>query len=83
MAITIETATWLARRFNIPVEEIRWYNGGVCYNKVVVTTQNAADKVSEVVKGRQANGGWFDGMPLGVQTTLKDKDGTLMYEVTC
>lgn len=83
MTIKPETATWLARRFGIPIEEIYWYNGGVCYDKVVVTTKTAADKVSAVVQGRQANGGWLHGMPLGGQNVLKTKDGTLIYEVTC
>ena len=83
MTIKPEIATRMARRFGIPVEEIHWYNGGFCYDRLIVTTKTAADRVSAVVKDRRANGGWFNGMPLGGQNQFKAKDGTLMYEVTC
>lgn len=58
---------YAAKEFGIPIEEVVWYHHGICYSSVVVTTQSAADKVTEHVKGGTVNGGWFHGMPLGGQ----------------
>jgi hypothetical protein len=69
------TFEWAAQRFGISVEEITFYNSGICYDRIVVTTQEAADKVTEKVKGRTVNGGWFHGMSLGGQS--KGQDGSI------
>jgi hypothetical protein len=63
-----ETKVWAAKRFNIQPEEVRWYNSGICYDRIGVTTKEAADKVTETVKGETVNGGMFHGMRLGSQT---------------
>lgn len=71
--------------FGIKADEFIWYNSGICYDRIGVTTKEAAEKVSEVVKAqdRTANGGMFHGMPLGVISTYKDDNGVLRYDVTC
>lgn len=51
--------------FGLADEEVVWYNSGVCYDRVIVTTREAAEKVAAQVKGRHVNGGWFHGMELG------------------
>ena len=63
--ITQETGQWAAKKFGIPENEIVWYNSGICYDRVVVTTEEAAKKVQEKMKGQFANGGMYHGMPLG------------------
>ncbi len=78
-----ETAAWLAQRFHIPVEQIRWYNGGICYDRIQVLSKEAADKVTEAVKDDHVNGGWYHGMPLGGQTQYTSPDGTVYYDVMC
>src|SRR6185369_16125061 len=54
-----------ADRFGLKPEEVAGYNSGSCYDKIWVTTKEAADKVAAAVKGQTCNGGWFDGMSLG------------------
>ena len=56
---------YAAQRFEIPVEEIVYFNSGSCYDRVITTTLSAAKKVAVSVKGQTCNGGWYDGMALG------------------
>ena len=74
-----ESRRWAAERFGIPFDSVVFHNSGICYDTIVVTSKEAADKVTEKVKGQFANGGWFDGMPLGGQT--EQNDGT--FRVYC
>jgi hypothetical protein len=49
---------------------------------VIVRTKAAAKKVAKSVEGDFANGGYFDGMPLGdIRETTHD--GKKAYDVTC
>jgi hypothetical protein len=43
--ITLETREWAAKEFGIPENEIVWYNSGICYDRIVVTSEKAAKKV--------------------------------------
>ena len=56
---------WLAGRFGIAPESIEWYNSGICYDRIIVNTEEAALKVQAAAKGTYANGGMFHGMELG------------------
>jgi len=56
---------YAVERFGLADDEVVWYNGGICYGRVIVTTREAAEKVAEQVKGRYVNGGWLHGMELG------------------
>ena len=55
------------KRFGIKPEEFVGYNHGGAYDKIWVTTREAAEKCAAHpdVKNGTCNGGWFDGMPLG------------------
>lgn len=77
-----ETKKWAAKQFGISEDEVLWYNSGSCYDRIGVTTQQAADKVSAKVKGETANGGMLDGMPLGGQTEY-NRNGNHYFDVTC
>lgn len=85
MSVSIDpkTAEWLSKTYKIPVEDIVWYNGGICYSRVIVKTKESADKVTAVEKNNTVNGGWFHGMPLGGQTETQLEDGTTAYDVMC
>jgi hypothetical protein len=78
-----ETLKWLSKRFGISEEEIVWYNSGICYSRIGVTTRDAAEKVSKAVQGGTANGGLLDGMPLGGISESHDKNGNVIFDVTC
>ena len=56
---------YAAELFNIPLEEVVWFNSGICYGRVVTTTLSAAKKVAFASRKKTANGGWFHGMTLG------------------
>jgi hypothetical protein len=56
---------YAAERFSIPLDEVVWFNSGICYSRVVTTTLSAAKKVAAASNNKTCNGGWFDGMPLG------------------
>lgn len=73
--------TYCVREFGILPTEFVGYNSGMAYSKVWVNTKEAAMKVSAIIKkqGLTANGGWFDGMPLG--QISEDSKG--IFEVTC
>ena len=60
-----ETKERVAKRLGISAGDVLWYNCGSCYDKVIVSTLDAAQKVAKSVEGDTVNGGWFDGMPLG------------------
>ncbi len=60
-----------AKYFNIPLETVLWYHGGVCYDRIGVTTKESADAVTKHVEGKTVNGGMYDGMSLGNQTHYK------------
>lgn len=77
------TVDYLSNRFNIPADDIYWYNGGICYSRIIVKSKESADKVTESVKGSTVNGGMFHGMPLGGQNESKQEDGSVYYDVTC
>ncbi len=76
--MTTEEKNWTARKFGIKAEEVVWYHSGTCYDRVVVTTKDAANKVKRAVKGRHAWGGWYHGMPLGSITQRTEG-----FDVTC
>jgi hypothetical protein len=71
-----------AKRFGLRVEEVLFYNRGICYDRVVVTTKQAAKKVAKSVEGDTVNGGYFDGAPLGgiTEATINGIKG---FDVTC
>lgn len=73
-----ETKEWAAKNFNISVNEVLWYNSGSCYDRIGVTTKEAADIVTKSVENEAANGGMLHGMPLGSQTKMD-----WGYDVTC
>lgn len=72
--MTDETKKWLADQFGISVDDIVWFNGGTCYDSIIVKTKEAADKVTNAVKDETVNGGYFHGMPLGGQ---ENSDGNI------
>lgn len=43
------TKKWLSERFGIPPEDVVWYNAGICYSRIIVTTRESAEKVRENV----------------------------------
>jgi hypothetical protein len=71
-----------AKRFGLKPDEVLFYNSGICYDRIVVTTMRAAKKVSKAVEGRTANGGYFHGMPLGGISEEK-RDDKVAYSVYC
>lgn len=72
------TIDFVCNRFGLKPEDVAGYNAGVCYNRVLVKSQEAANKVVEKVKDDIVNGGWFHGQPLGRITKY---DG--FFDVTC
>jgi hypothetical protein len=71
-----------AKRFGLKPDEVLFYNSGICYDRIVVTTMRAAKKVAKAVEGDTANGGFLDGMPLGGISDTKH-DGKQAYSVYC
>ncbi len=69
-----------AKDFGLADNEVLWYNGGICYSRVIVTTREAADKVAAQVKGRHVNGGYLHGMELGYIREYS-RDGAIVYDV--
>lgn len=78
-----DTKKWLSNKFGIPQEEIVWFNSGICYSRIVVTTRSSAEKVRKAVKGETVNGGMLHGMPLGSIGEKEEKDGSITYEIMC
>lgn len=74
-----ETQQWLSEKFDIPTEDVLWYNSGICYSRILVNTEESANKVREKVKDYTVNGGWYHGMSLGGYT--KTQEGH--YDVMC
>ncbi len=71
-----------SKRFGLKTDEVLFYNSGICYDRIVVTTMRAARKVAKAVKGRTVNGGYLDGMPLGGISEEKRED-KVAYSVYC
>jgi hypothetical protein len=71
-----------AKRFGLKTDEVLFYNSGICYDRIVVTTMLAARKVAKAVKGDTVNGGYLDGMPLGGISEEKRED-KVAYSVYC
>lgn len=69
-----ESNKWAADRFGVPVDTVKWYNSGICYDRICVTTKEAADKVTAACEGQTVNGGMFHGMGLGGQTHCKKEN---------
>jgi hypothetical protein len=74
---------YAAKRFNIPIEDVLFYNSGICYDRVGVLTKESADKVTKAVEGDSVNGGMLDGMPLGGQRKTPRKAGGEYFDVIC
>jgi hypothetical protein len=84
ISITEETKQWAAKEFGINPDEILWYSSGSAYDRIGVTTKAAADKVTDAVSERKANGGLMGGMPLGFQEHVAAEPGVPEYwDVTC
>lgn len=71
-----------AKRFHLQADEVLFYNSGICYDRIVVTTMRAARKVAKAVEGETVNGGYLDGMPLGGISETKH-NGKHAYSVYC
>ena len=71
-----------ARRFKLRPDEVLFYNRGICYDRIVVTTMRAGRKVRKAVAGETGNGGYFHGTPLGgiSEATIHGVKG---FNVTC
>jgi hypothetical protein len=78
-----ESVAYAAKEFKLKVEDVVFYNGGICYSTIVVRSEAAAKKVARKVKGDTVNGGWYDGMPLGRITTEHDAFGKMVWRVMC
>ena len=77
-----QSRQYAAKRFGIRLQDVCWYNGGICHGRVIVRTKVAAKKVAKSVEGAFVNGGYFDGMPLGgIRETTHG--GKKAYDVTC
>lgn len=65
---------WAADEFGIPVDTIKNYRGGICYNRLWVTTREAAEAASKTIKkqDRPINGGYSHGNSRGGIETYKD-----------
>lgn len=74
----------VADRFGIDPDGIVYADAGICYGKLGIRNHEDAVKVSKIIQGegRTANGGMFDGMPLGTVTECKDNGVIKHYEVT-
>lgn len=75
----LESIKWAAARFGLSDSDVLWYNAGSCYDTVLVTSRDAADKVAKYVAGERANGGMLDGMPLGGIV----EESSSRFRVTC
>jgi len=73
-----ETKEWLSKMYEISEDDILWYNSGICYDRIIVSNEESAIKVSQKVKGTYVNGGLYDGMELGQYDC---NDGR--YDVMC
>ena len=40
-----------AKKFGIPVEDIIWYNHGICYDRIIVKTLTSAEAIGKKVNG--------------------------------
>jgi hypothetical protein len=71
-----------AKRFGLRMDEVLFYNRGICYDRIIVTTMRAAQIVAASVAGETVNGGYFDGMPLGgiTEATIRGVKG---FDVRC
>ena len=36
-----------AKKFGIPVEDIIWYNHGICYDRIIVKTLTSAEAIGK------------------------------------
>lgn len=70
---------WIASRFGVSPETVRWFNAGSSYDRVIVTTRESAERISRAASKDTANGGYFHGMQLGRITECAD--GT--FDVMC
>ena len=75
--------SFIAKFFGIPESDVVWYHGGICYDKIVVTTPSSAAKISAALEGKYVNGGMFDGMPLGSISEVTDANNKKVYEIMC
>jgi hypothetical protein len=66
------------RAFGLADTEVIWYNSGICYDRIIVTTEQARDKVVAAVENKYVNGGMFHGMSLGAWT--KSEKG---FDIMC
>jgi hypothetical protein len=71
-----------AKRFGLKADEVLFYNSGICYDRIVVTTMLAARKVAKSVEGETVNGGCFDGALLG-GITEATVNGVKGFDVRC
>jgi len=74
---------YASEKFGIPMDDVIWYNAGICYDRVCVKSKESADKVTAKVQGQTANGGMFHGMPLGGQSEIRKPNGIIYYDITC
>ncbi len=83
--MTEEDKVKVAAMFDIPAEDVAWFNSGCCYSRIGVLTRESAERVSSKVKaeGRRANGGMLDGMPLGGISTYQDETDQTIFDVYC
>lgn len=78
-----ESVAYAAKEFGIKMEDVVFYNSGICYSTVVVRTEAAAKKVAKKVHGGTVNGGWYHGMPLGGITKERNEKGERVWRVMC
>ena len=77
-----ESQLFASKYFGIDPSDVHSYHSGSCFSTIWVYTKEAADKVTNKVKGQIVNGGWFHGMPLGGQEAeIVDKQN--LFRVMC
>jgi hypothetical protein len=79
MDLSESDRNWIAGKFGIDVNEIVTHHSGNCYDRCIVRSMAAAEKVKAAVAGQTINGGYMHGLPLGSITKIDDN----RFSVTC
>jgi hypothetical protein len=82
MKSTEQQKQFIASQFGVQIDDAVYYHSGICYSRAGVSTAEAAQIISDAMQGKYVNGGWYDGMKLGIISKFQDS-GEIWYEVTC
>ena len=78
-----QSQIYASQKFGIQQSDVYAFHSGNYYDRVMVTTEEAATTVIDKLKDKYVSGGCYEGMRLGYCKKIHTEEGIMVYDIMC